>query len=130
MRSSRSANPIQIYRIQDVCNVPDTDKDKLYPYPTTLTNRFYINGLTGIPPGGSVTITLPLYTQLAAPVVPTSNNQYAEWWQGQNIQIFAKTIGYWGAEGLRKLFQGDSAIQTSRAVRRRWNSVRVTPTSY
>ena len=46
--------------IQDVCDVPNTEKDKLYPYPTTLTNRFYINGLTGIPPGGSVTITLPL----------------------------------------------------------------------
>ena len=39
--------------IQDICNVPDAQKDKLYPYPTTLTNRFYINGLTGIPPGGA-----------------------------------------------------------------------------
>ena len=36
--------------IQDICNVPDKDADKLYPYPTTLTNRFYINGLAGIPP--------------------------------------------------------------------------------
>ena len=39
-----------------------SQKDKLYPYPTTLTNRFYINGLTGIPPGGSVTDhASPLY---------------------------------------------------------------------
>ena len=89
-----------------MCNVPDTDKDKLYPYPTTLTNRFYINGLTGIPPGGSVTITLPLYTQLAAPVVPTSNNQYAEWWQGQNIQIFAKTMGTGAPKAFENYFKG------------------------
>ena len=34
-------------------------------------------------------ITLPLYTQLAASVDPTKPNQYAEWWQGQNMQIFA-----------------------------------------
>ena len=68
------------------------DKNTLYPYPTTITNRFYINGLTGIPPGGSVTITLPLYTQLVASVNPQSNNQYAEWWQGQNIQIFGQAV--------------------------------------
>ena len=34
-------------------------------------------------------ITLPLYTQLTASVDPTQPNQYAEWWQGQNMQIFA-----------------------------------------
>ena len=34
-------------------------------------------------------ITLPLYTQLTASVDPTKPNQYAEWWQGQNMQIFA-----------------------------------------
>ena len=33
-------------------------------------------------------ITLPLYTQLAASVDPTDANQYAEWWQGENMQIF------------------------------------------
>jgi len=92
--------------IQDVCNVPDAEKDKLYPYPTTLTNRLYINGLTGIPPGGSVTITLPLYTQLAATVVPTSNDQYAEWWQGQNMQIFAKTMGTGAPKAFESYFNG------------------------
>jgi hypothetical protein len=75
--------------MQDICNVPDANKDKLYPYPTTVTNRMYINGLKGIPPGGSAIITLPLFTQLAQTVTPTSPNQYAEWWQGQNLQIFA-----------------------------------------
>ena len=92
--------------IQDICNVPDAQKDKLYPYPTTLTNRFYINGLTGIPPGGSVTITLPLYTQLAATVVPTSNDQYAEWWQGQNMQIFAQPIGSGAPKSFQNYFKG------------------------
>ena len=92
--------------IQDVCNVPDANKDKLYPYPTTLTNRFYINGLTGIPPGGSVTITLPLYTQLAATVVPTSNDQYAEWWQGQNMQVFAKKMGTGAPKAFENYFKG------------------------
>ena len=83
-------NPDTDLWIQDICNVPDKDKNTLYPYPTTITNRFYINGTTGIPPGGSVTITLPLYTQLVASVNPQSPNQYAEWWQGQNIQIFGQ----------------------------------------
>ena len=106
MLSSRSAKPNPDLWIQDVCNVPDADKDKLYPYPTTLTNRFYINGLTGIPPGGSVTITLPLYTQLAATVVPTSNDQYAEWWQGQNMQIFAKTKGTGAPKSFENYFNG------------------------
>jgi hypothetical protein len=92
--------------IQDICNVPDADKDKLYPYPTTVTNRIYINGLTGIPPGGSATITLPLYTQLAATVVPTSNNQYAEWWQGQNMQIFAAPKGSGPPKALQNYFDG------------------------
>ena len=92
--------------IQDICNVPDADKDKLYPYPTTVTNRFYINGLTGIPPGGSATITLPLYTQLAATVVPTSNDQYAEWWQGQNMQIFASPVNAGAPKSFVNYFNG------------------------
>src|SRR5277367_5986969 len=92
--------------IQDICNVPDAEKDKLYPYPTTVTNRLYINGLTGIPPGGSVTITLPLYTQLAATVVPTSNDQYAEWWQGQNMQIFALPRGSGAPKAFQNYFNG------------------------
>jgi hypothetical protein len=99
--------------IQDICNVPDADKDTLYPYPTTVTNRFYINGLTGIPPGGSATITLPLYTQLAATVVPTSNNQYAEWWQGQNMQIFAQPVGMGAPVSLQHYFNGTAPTRTA-----------------
>ena len=77
--------------IQMACNITQTQANKgAFHYATTLTNRFYINGpQDGIPPGGSRVITLPLYTQLAASVDPTKPNQYAEWWQGQNMQIFA-----------------------------------------
>jgi hypothetical protein len=78
--------------IQMACNITQTQANHGFNYATTLTNRFYINGpQDGIPPGGSRVITLPLYTQLAASVDPTVPNQYAEWWQGQNMQIFAST---------------------------------------
>ena len=74
--------------IQMACKITQTQA-KTFTYKTTLTNRFYINGDKGIAPGGSVVITLPLYTQLVASVDPTEANQYAEWWQGENMQIFA-----------------------------------------
>jgi hypothetical protein len=75
--------------IQMACNITQTQA-KTFTYATTLTNRFYINGpQDGIPPGGNRVITLPLYTQLAGSVDPTKPDQYAEWWQGQNMQIFA-----------------------------------------
>jgi hypothetical protein len=75
--------------IQMACNITQTQANNGFNYGTTLTNRFYINGEKGIEPGGSVTITLPLYTQLAASVNPAKPDQYAEWWQGENMQIFA-----------------------------------------
>jgi hypothetical protein len=92
--------------IQDICNVPDAGKDQNTPYPTTVTNRIYINGLTGIPPDGSVAITLPLYTQLAATVDPKANDQFAEWWQGQNMQIFAEPVGMGAPKSLQNYFNG------------------------
>ena len=73
--------------IQSICSVPNS-QIPTHPYPTTITNRFYINPTTGIAPGQSVFVTLPLYTQLVATVDPTANDQYAEWWQGENIQMF------------------------------------------
>jgi hypothetical protein len=74
--------------IQMACGITQTQA-KTFTYATTVTNRFYINGDKGIAPGGSVVITLPLYTQLAASVDATKANQFAEWWQGENMQIFA-----------------------------------------
>jgi hypothetical protein len=76
--------------MQAICKVPDS-KTKTLTYRRTLTFRFYINPTKGIAPGESVVITLPLFTQLVANVDPTQPNQYAEWWQGQNLQLFTST---------------------------------------
>jgi len=69
-------------------------KSKLadHPYPTPNTFRFYINPTgTGIPPHGSVTVTLPLYTQLVASdqVNPKLPDQYVDWWNGGRISLYA-----------------------------------------
>lgn len=61
-------------------------------YPTPDTFRLYFNPLgTGIPPHGSVTVTLPLYTQLVpkGEVNPNAANQYIDWWNGGRISIYA-----------------------------------------
>jgi hypothetical protein len=73
--------------MQAICKIPNKDIAK-FTYRRTLTNRFYINPTSGIAPGESVEITIPLFTQLVATVSPDQPNQYAEWWQGQNIQLF------------------------------------------
>lgn len=62
------------------------------PYPTPSTFRLYLNPTgAGIPPGSSITVTLPLYTQLVptAQVDPKLNNQYIDWWNGGRISIYA-----------------------------------------
>jgi len=55
--------------------------------------RMYVNcckaGENGIPPGGSVTITLPLYSPLVDTIDPKKANQLIEWWQGGNVNIYA-----------------------------------------
>ena len=60
-------------------------------YPVTLDYRIYINEASGIEPGGSVDLSLPLFTQLIANPSGTVNNEYAEWWQGQNLWIFSNS---------------------------------------
>jgi hypothetical protein len=74
--------------IQAICQVPNSETGTL-KYGRDKTFRFYINPEGGIAPGQSVAITIPLFTQLVATVDPTQNDQYAEWWQGENIQIFS-----------------------------------------
>jgi len=74
--------------IQAICQVPNSKTGTLN-YGRDKTFRFYINPEGGIAPGQSVSITIPLFTQLVATVDPTQNDQYAEWWQGENIQIFS-----------------------------------------
>src|SRR5271155_5629323 len=74
--------------IQAICQVPDSQTGTL-KYGRDKTFRFYVNPQGGIAPGQSVSITIPLFTQLGATVDPTQTDQYAEWWQGENIQIFS-----------------------------------------
>lgn len=66
-------------------------------FPTTLNYRAYVNLPTdqdpgGIPPnGGSVTITVPFYTQLQFPPIAelgTVNDQFIDWWNGIRIYFF------------------------------------------
>ena len=45
-------------------------------------------GENGIPPGGSVTITLPLYSPLVASINPNKAAQLIDWWQGGGINIY------------------------------------------
>ncbi|MGH9628194.1 MAG: hypothetical protein ACRD7E_07620, partial [Bryobacteraceae bacterium] len=63
-----------------------------YPFPTPDTFRLYLNPTgTGIPPGSTITLTLPLYTQFVPTdqVNPKLPNQYVDWWNGGRISIYA-----------------------------------------
>jgi hypothetical protein len=62
------------------------------PYPRASQYRMYINccgsGENGIPPGGSVTITLPLYSPLVDSIDPKQSGQLIDWWQGGGINFY------------------------------------------
>jgi hypothetical protein len=74
--------------MQAICKVPNSKTGTL-TYGRNTTFRFYVNPQAGIAPGQSVSITIPLFTQLVATVDATQMNQYAEWWQGENLEIFS-----------------------------------------
>jgi hypothetical protein len=62
-------------------------------FPTTVLFTFFVNRNAGIPPGGSVTITIPFYTQLSAATsdnVGKVNDQYIDWWNAMRINLFDK----------------------------------------
>lgn len=62
------------------------------PYPRDSQYRMYVNccrsGQNGIPPGGSVTITLPFYSPLVASINPKGAKQFIDWWQGGGINVY------------------------------------------
>ncbi|MFL6689611.1 MAG: hypothetical protein ACJ8IR_05410 [Alphaproteobacteria bacterium] len=67
------------------------------PYPKLNAFRFYINpGVRkngewtgdGIAPGKSVTIKIPLFSQLVQDPNPKQTDQFADWWGGGRIEIF------------------------------------------
>jgi hypothetical protein len=73
--------------MRSIMNVPQNNTTSLFPL--TAQMRFYINPTgNGIPPGSTVTVTLPFYTQLVATPDPTKPNQYANWWNGGRIELF------------------------------------------
>ncbi|MCE0724374.1 MULTISPECIES: hypothetical protein [Legionella] len=53
------------------------------PYPTKYVYKLYVNEGTGIAPGSSVTITLPLYSELA-------KDRYITWWNGGRVVLADK----------------------------------------
>lgn len=52
-------------------------------YPTKFVYKLYVNEGKGIPPNSSVTITLPLYSEL-------SKDQYITWWNGGRVVLADK----------------------------------------
>jgi hypothetical protein len=50
------------------------------PYPTKYVYKLYVNEGTGIAPNSSVTITLPLYSELA-------KDRYITWWNGGRVVL-------------------------------------------
>jgi hypothetical protein len=67
------------------------------PYPRATQYRMYINccaaGENGIPAGGSVTVTLPLYSPLVSSINPKLSGQLTDWWQGGGINFFYDQAG-------------------------------------
>ena len=62
------------------------------PFLTTKLYRAWINhGSGGIPPGGSVTVTVPFYTQLQ-PLTQANEgkveDQFVDWWNAMRVYIF------------------------------------------
>jgi hypothetical protein len=94
-------------------------------YPRASQYRLYVSccggGETGIPPGGAVELKLPLYSPLVQTVVPepaksgNPTEQFIDWWQGGNINIYAvptATGGYPGS--LAKLWNDDNSASPNR----------------
>ncbi|MBN9228492.1 MULTISPECIES: hypothetical protein [Legionella] len=53
------------------------------PYPTNFVYKLYVNEGTGIEPKSSITITLPLYSELA-------KDRYITWWNGGRVVLADK----------------------------------------
>ncbi|HET6374488.1 MAG TPA: hypothetical protein VFF88_00420, partial [Methylocella sp.] len=65
------------------------------PFPRTPNNyRLFLNPRgAGIPPRKSLTVTLPLATQLVKSIDPKKPGQFADWWPGGEILIFDSPKG-------------------------------------
>ncbi len=80
------------------------------PYPRLSQFRMYVNccdtNQNGIPPGGSVTITLPFYSPLVQQINPNPGTkdpaQFIDWWQGGGINVFSTPLGTTEPPGVLK----------------------------
>jgi hypothetical protein len=65
-------------------------------------------GENGIPPGGSATIILPLYSPLVSSINPKMANQLIDWWQGGGINFYyAPVESGEQPEALQQHWKGD-----------------------
>ncbi|WP_222946875.1 hypothetical protein [Caballeronia sp. EK] len=85
------------------------------PYPTKYVYKLYVNEGRGIPPGSSVTITLPLYSRLA-------DDRYITWWNGGRV-VLADQV-----DRLRN--EPDEALPTPEGVSCRGNNSECSLTTY
>jgi hypothetical protein len=87
-------------------------------------------GETGIPPGGSVELKLPLYSPLVQTIFqdPAKSGQpfeqFIDWWQGGNINIYAVPVGGGYPPSLATHWNED----TTPALNRTRNPTRNAPT--
>jgi hypothetical protein len=73
-----------------------------HPYPRRKNYRLYINPTNGIAPHTGITLTLPLYTQLARfidsnppacdPAKVDCTDTFADWWNGGTILLYGSAI--------------------------------------
>jgi len=81
-------------RLQAWFKVPNNpDSLKSQPYPRNNEFRLYINPTHGIPPHDHVTLILPLFTKLVPKIDATKPDQFADWWDGGNLLLFASKDG-------------------------------------
>jgi hypothetical protein len=58
-------------------------------YASTYLYRAYVNPQNGIRPnGGSVSVTVPFYTQLESKPCPNNPDQYINWWRALRIYVY------------------------------------------
>ena len=80
--------------LQGAAQILDSQKGTL-TYGHKFVYRIYINPTVGIAPRGSVTVMLPLCSQLASNPDPTKPDQYINWWNGGRVYIYEnlKSLG-------------------------------------
>lgn len=72
--------------------------DNKNSYAETHLSRVYINPVSGIPPGDSVSVTVPWWSQLE-----NNADKYIDWWNGGRIYVFDD------AAALTQVYMGETS---------------------